>query len=160
MNKNDRSAEHNKRALPAVLRALVVSGCVWFTVLSLCLLTIQALAATAEKGTVQSAVEPTRFLLLFPFSLTLAAAGTVRRSHLPGAARLILHPVLCLSGFLLFCYLPYGLSAKHTPAQVLLFVLTALILYAILLAVYLPVTRHKQQKAREEAPYQSQFNKH
>lgn len=136
------------------LRSLWRGTCAWFTVLCTVLLLISLALSDSLI------IEPSRFLLLLPFSFLLAAAALVRRAkRLPVAARCILHPILALGGFYLCCYLPYQINAKPSGSQIFLVLLLVAILYGVGMGIYLGVTYALNRKKDDSADYVSQFGK-
>ena len=128
------------------LKSLLQKTCLWYSGISLFVLTFNVILYNNEKV----AVSPLNFLLFFPFALCLSLAALVRRSDkLPTAARVLLHPVCVLGGFALCVYLP----SNQNP--VVLAVAAAV--YAITVLISRLRGRGRQKKQAENAPYISQF---
>ena len=144
-------------AQPSLLRALWLGTCARYTVLCLLLLLISAIAANSLTVTY---VDTLRFFLLLPFALCVTLAARVRRSDkLRTGAQCVLHPVLFLGGFYLFCYLPFQLSTKPSGQQVLLVLCLAALLYGICMAIVVLISGRKKRKVLDDTPYVSQFGK-
>ena len=164
MNKTPRKTDNNsagKECNQPDAKALAVSvlrnTCIWFTVLSLCILLVTLLSSAIDDTSSSAYLRVSRFLLLLPFAFCAALAGEVRRSSLPPAARGMLHPCISLGGFILFVYLPVNLEQAHTPAKTLLWILAILVVYLVGLFIYLGVRRTRNRKKAADTPYQSQF---
>jgi hypothetical protein len=159
--KTDKNRAAKSQTQPDV-KARIVSElkntCVWFTVLSLCILLITLISSAVDETSSAAYLRATRFLLLLPFALCATLAGDVRRSSLPAVVRGILHPVLSLGGFILFIYLPVNLSQGHTSMQTLLWILAILVIYLVGFLVYIGISHAKRSKKGNSAPYQSQFH--
>ena len=122
MNKSSVKAQNKQTEAPAapspaaILRDLWLGTCARYTVLCLILLVTSAIASASLTVTY---VDSVRFFLLLPFGLCLTLAARVRRSHkLSSGAKCGLHPIIFLSSFYLFCYLPYQLRTKPSGMQV------------------------------------------
>lgn len=155
MNKTNSEA-HTTKALTFV-KNLWLGTCARYTVLCLILLVTSAIASDSLTMTY---VDTVRFFLLLPCGLCLTLAAWVRHSDkLSTGAKVGLHALTTLGGFYLFCYLPYQLRTKPSGMQVLIILLTAVILYAIVMGVVAAVTAKDRQKKRDTAPYKSQYRK-
>lgn len=75
------------------------------------------------------------FLMLYPFSLAVAAAHLVRKSDKMGVgAKCILHPLLCLLGIFLV-YLPYMVRNAFPVASVMVHLFAFAVAYGLVTAV-------------------------
>ena len=164
MNKTPRKTDNNSTGKSqdwpdgkALAVSVLRNTCIWFTVLSLCILLVTLLSSTIDDTSSSAYLRVSRFLLLLPFAFCAALAGEVRRSALPAATRGILHPLISLSGFILFVYLPVNLEQAHTPAKTLLWILAILAVYLVGFFIYLGVRRVRNRKKAADTPYQSQF---
>ena len=134
----------SKKTSPVV--SLLQSTCVWYSGISLLVLVINVILSTNEK----TYVSPLDFLLFFPFALCMALATLVRRtSKLTAAARVVLHPICVLGGFVLFVFLP----SSQSPVMLLL----AAVIYGITVFVLWLRARRNRQKEVDNTPYISQF---
>ena len=160
MNKQPRKAQniHSETAtVSARLRSLWRGACTRFTLLCLFMLVTSAIAADSLTTTY---VDTVHFFLLLPFGLCLTLAAEVRRSPKFGSgAKVGLHALCTLGGFYLFGSLPYQVRTKPSGMQILLILLTAILVYALVMGIYVAATAKSRQKKRNETPYESQFRK-
>lgn len=111
----------------SVFKKALRATCLWYTVISLCLLVVGLIA-----GNGQSYLDATSFLLLFPFGLAMALAGMLYRSgKLRRWARWLLHYAITLCALLVFVLLPH-MNGAVSPVTVLLLCVLLSILYWIL----------------------------
>ena len=160
MNKRAPKVKNNQTTPPraaALLRELWLGSCARYTVLCLCLLVVSAIAAESLTVTY---VDALRFFLLLPFALCLTLAARVRRAdRLSGGAKCALHPLLCLGGFYLCCYLPFQVSTKPSGGQILLLLCLAALVYGLGTVLLWLATRKGRQAAIDHTPYVSQFGR-
>ena len=160
MNKPTREVQNTtiEEATPkACLKSLWLGTCSRFTLLCLFMLVTSAIAADSLTTTY---VDTVHFFLLLPFGLCLTLAAWVRRSpKLGSGAKVGLHALCTLGGFYLFGYLPYQVRTKPSGMQILLILLTAILVYALVMGIYVAATAKSRQKKRNETPYESQFRK-
>lgn len=139
-----------------LVRDMLASTCIWFTVLFLLVILF---GAVASGSFTMNYIHTVRYLLLIPFAFCLTLAGMVRRSSLPVAARAVLHLICSVGGFYLCVYLPYQLESKPLGRNVLIIMLLSLVVWLIAFFIYLGITRRRSRRAIEEKPYVSQFRK-
>ena len=160
MNKPPRKAQNinsGSDSPVARLNSLWLGTCARFTLLCLFMLVTSAIASDSLTITY---VDTVRFFLLLPFGLCLTLAAGVRRSaKLSSGAKVGLHALCTLGGFYLFGYLPYQVRTKPSGMQILLILLTATLVYALVMGIYAAITAKTRQKKRDETPYESQFSK-
>lgn len=139
------------------LRDLWLGSCARYTVLCLLMMVISAIASDSITVTY---IEPVRFFLLLPFALFLTLAAWSRRAErLPKGAKLALHPILVMGGFYLFCYLPFQISSKPSPQQILILLMLALLVYALSMGILLAISHALRRKKTEDTPYVSQYDR-
>ena len=112
------------------IKQWLVSGCVWYAVISLIFLIID-IALSNTKAT--HVISSTSFLLIFPFGLSMAGAGMLYRSKLPRWSRILSHYVISVVSFLLFMLLPAGSASSGVYVLLMLVLLT--VIYWILFAL-------------------------
>lgn len=114
----------------SILKQWLRGTCLWYTVISLCLLVAGAMA-----GTGQTALDTTSFLLLFPFGFAMSAAGFLYRSKSVARwIRMLSHYAITLVAFLAFVLLPH-LNGTVTPVTVLILCVLLSALYWILFLI-------------------------
>ena len=157
MNKPAPEAQ-NKQATPAsTLMSLWLGTCARYTVLCLLLMLISAIAADSQTPPY---VDSLRFFLILPFSFCVTVAARIRNADkLSAGVKCALHPLIVLSGFYLFCYLPFQISTKPSGQQVLLILLLVAILYGIFMGIFCLIRSGSRRKKVEDTPYVSQFGK-
>ena len=112
------------------IKQWLVSGCVWYAVISLMFLIID-IALSNTKAT--HVISSTSFLLIFPFGLSMSGAGMLYRSKLPRWSRILSHYVISVVSFLLFMLLPAGSASSGVYVLLMLVLLT--VIYWILFAL-------------------------
>ena len=114
----------------AKIKQWLVSGCVWYAIISLIFLIID-IALSNTKAT--HVISSTSFLLIFPFGLSMAGAGMLCRSKLPRWSRILSHYLISVVSFLLFMLLPAGSASSGVYVLLMLVLLT--VIYWILFAL-------------------------
>ena len=144
--KNDKK---KSTALPEKVKYILVSSCVYFSAITLFLLIIQSFSADIRY------VTPTRFLLIYPFSLTMALGNLVLESKsLKPAAKVITHYLISVGAFYAFLLAP----AKNSGNPVtLILILTAI--YFIIAIPIIVVRARKRKKENDATPYVSVYSK-
>ena len=100
-------------------------GCVYFTVIALCLTLFDFLSSS--PGSIASSA----FLLIFPAALTISGASMLLHSDtMPRWARILCHYLLTVFAIFVFLYLPTKKTVQ--PMQALLMFLVFSIVYWIL----------------------------
>ena len=112
------------------IKEWLVSGCVWYAVISLIFLIID-IALSNTKAT--HVISSTSFLLIFPFGLAMSGAGMLYRSKLPRWSRILSHYLISVVSFLLFMLLPAGSASSGVYVLLMLVLLT--VIYWILFAL-------------------------
>ena len=112
------------------IKQWLVSGCVWYAVISLIFLIID-IALSNTKAT--HVISSTSFLLIFPFGLSMSGAGMLYRSKLPRWSRILSHYLISVVSFLLFMLLPAGSASSGVYVLLMLVLLT--VIYWILFAL-------------------------
>ena len=112
------------------IKQWLVSGCVWYAVISLIFLIID-IALSNTKAT--HVISSTSFLLIFPFGLSMSGAGMLYRSKLPRWSRSLSHYIISVVSFLLFMLLPAGSTSSGVYVLLMLVLLT--VIYWILFAL-------------------------
>ena len=114
----------------AKIKQWLVSGCVWYAVISLIFLIID-IALSNTKAT--HVISSTSFLLIFPFGLSMSGAGMIYRGKLPRWSRILSHYLISVVSFLLFMLLPAGSASSGVYVLLMLVLLT--VIYWILFAL-------------------------
>lgn len=128
------------------LKKTFTIACIYYAVISLALLLIQAIA---NGGFDSTAIGTLNFLLLFPFSLSIAAAQTLNRhANLSTAVRRLLHYLIFTLAFFLFLWLP-SLNADSKPMNSLIVLLLFSGLYWLVVLI-VSVTKKRFHSLREE----------
>ena len=163
MNKSAQTAQTNSKTegSRSCLKSILCATCCYYTVFSLVMVLVTALAS----GSFEVGVYSPKLLLLLPLSAAIATSQAILGvESISRGVRYFLHPVLCLGAAYLCIILPYQLEQASlgrtvTPAQLLLFVLAAAVVYgvAVLIRVLLRGAMGKRREA--ETPYESQFGK-
>ena len=144
----------------ALLWQVVRNACCVFTLCSVVLILIQwAIAGSIDDAVI--AVDA--FLLLYPLSLGIAGAHTIRLSaKVPMWAKYICHPLLCLGGVIV-AYLPYKIRNAFPASTVMVHLLAFAVVYGVVMAVLYILSLIKRgskgQKRAEETTYQPVFGK-
>ena len=160
MNKRPNDSTDRQTPAPTAssrLRDLWLGSCARYTVLCLLMMVVSAIASGSLTVTY---IDPIRFFLLLPFAVFLTLAAWTRRAKgLSVGAKCALHPLLVMSGFYLFCYLPFQIISKPSGQQVLILIILALLAYGIGMGIFLAFSRLVGRKTTEEAPYVSQYSR-
>ncbi len=121
-------------------------ACIYYAVISLALLLIQAIANGGFEAT---AVGTLNFLLIFPFSLSISAAQTLHlHASLSGAVRRLLHYLIFTLAFFLFLWLP-TINADSNPMNSLIVILLFSALYWLVVLI-VSATKKRFHSFREE----------
>ncbi len=114
-----------------VIKRLLVGACIYYSVFSLLLLTINVMINGQVAGSVLSVPN---VLMLFPFAFSLSGAEFIRKSDkLSGGVRVLLHYLILAAAFLLFLWAPS--NAQKTIQSALLLLFLESIVYWIVYAV-------------------------
>lgn len=135
-----------------IINHIISYSCIYFTALALLILIAQALSS---DGNEVSFMAPSRFLMLFPFTLAVAVADCVFMVKDMGmASKVIIHYATLAISFYVFVCSP--IKNGSNP-----FALVAIIsvLYFIVATPVLIIVSAKNKKQRESVPYQSVYKK-
>lgn len=144
----DNNTKKTNQALEKLIYVLL-RACSYFTAITLFLLIIQSLKADSRY------VSPTRFLLIFPFGVSLAVGNLVLKSKsLSIFAKTVSHYLISVVSFYVFLIAPIGKSANPIP---LILILT--VVYFIVATPIIIIAAKKHKKELEEAPYVSIYSK-
>jgi hypothetical protein len=128
------------------LKKTFTAACIYYAVISLALLLLQAIA---NGGFHSTAVGTLNFLLIFPFSLSISVAQAIHlHASFSAAARRLLHYLIFTLAFFLFLWLP-SLNADSKPMNSLIVLLLFSVLYW-LVALIVSVTKKRFHSFREE----------
>ena len=121
----------------------------YFTVITLLLLFAQALQEESRY------VLPSRFLLIYPFSILMAVGNLlIRARSLKISAKLPLHYLLTVLSFYVFLLAPI----ENGPNPFVVLITLTAVYFAV--AIPIAVAGHiKRKKNEEKIPYQSQFSR-
>jgi len=130
-------------------RSVIFRTCLYFTCIVLLLLSAQAIAT---EDSVAKYVEPSRFLMIFPFAITVAIADMVwKAQNAKTALKLTVHYIAITAAFYVFLYLP--VQSSQNPTSPLIIIALLSVVYFICATTAL-VIRAKIRKKKEEAtPY-------
>lgn len=143
-----KKTETTKASLGARLLHIFLWSSAYFTVISVALLLTQSFDSSMY-------VSPTRFLLIYPFSLVMALGNLVIKSRsIKTFAKTLLHCIMTISALYLFLILPTGNVANTLVVLLVFAAIYFLIATPILVVVYI-----KRKKAEEQIPYQAMFTK-
>ena len=120
------------------LKKWLGGACVWFTAASLVMLLIGILFLPNMDY-----IATLSYLLFFPFGLCMSCAGMLLRAErIAPTWRILLHFVITLASFILFVFLPSGVTL--TLPFIFFFLLLFSIIYWIIIGV-LHILRTKKQ---------------
>ncbi len=127
-----------------LFRKWIRGGCVWYAVVSLAILLVGVLTDTPFTG--NGALS---FLLIFPFGLSVSAAGLLYR-HKPIARwiRILSHYSITVVAFLVFLLLP-NMQGDVTGARVLIMLFAISVVYWFLYLL-VHIFRKRLNKLLEE----------
>ena len=163
VNKSDKTAQTNSKTegSTSCLASILRASCCYYTVFSLVMILVAALA----NGSFEVGVYSPKLLLLLPLSAAVASAQAILRiESLSRGVRYFLHPVLCLGAAYLFIILPHQLEQASrggtvSPAQLLLLVLAAAVVYGAAVLIRALIKGAIGKRREKETPYESQFGK-
>ncbi len=122
-----------------ILKQTFTTACIYYTIISLALLLGLGII---NGGFHSSAVDSLRFILIFPFSLSIAVARMINRyASFSAVWRRLLHYSIFTLAFFLFLWLPY-LNADSKPINSVIVLLLFSVLYWI---AYLIVSLTKKR---------------
>ena len=142
-----------KNDTPTPIRKLLLYLFLWssayFTVITLLLLFAQALQSDSRY------VDPSRFLLIYPFGIMMAFGNlTLKSKKIKLAAKTALHYAITVLSFYFFL-----LSTSEKSGNPFTLILILTIVYFVIAAPIVVVCRIKSKKENEATPYKSQFSK-
>lgn len=163
VNKSDKTAQTNSKTegLTSCLVSILRASCCYYTVFSIVMILVAALA----NGSFEVGVYSPKLLLLLPLAAAIALAEELLRIEtLPRGAVYFLHPVLCLGASYFCIILPRQLERASVggtvpPAQVLLLVLIAAVVYGAAVLIRALIKGAIGKRREKETPYESQFGK-
>ncbi len=121
----------------------LTGGCIWYTVVTVLLLTLQKLMPDVSSG-----VNATSFLLILPFGLSISGGNLLLRwERIPRYLRRIGHYLAVLLAVVLFLWLPANTAAS--PATLLILFVAGTALYWLLFGL-VHLFRNRILKALEE----------
>lgn len=140
-----------KPSLILPVKQIFVSSAVLFTVAVLLLGFI--LAGTSGD----LSIDPIRFLLIYPFALSLATGNHLHKAkkHSPFLAFLF-HFLFTVGGFFLFLYLPAYKGASSSSSFLILLLFT--LIYLVIYGIYALFRSRWKKQVRLESDYQPQFS--
>ena len=140
---------------------VVKNACCIFTLCSVLLILINwAIAGTLDEAT----IFVDAFFMLYPLSLGLSAAHTLRQSQLPTWVKGVGHPLLCMGGIVL-AYLPYQNRNSFPASTVMVHLLAFAVAYGLVMAVVYIVSllihgkKSKKPATKDSQPYTPLFSK-
>ncbi|MBE6589739.1 MAG: hypothetical protein E7643_06120 [Ruminococcaceae bacterium] len=108
------------------LKKWLCGACVWFTAVSLTMLLIGIIFLPGMDY-----IASLSYLLFFPFALCMSAAGMLTEAQkLAKGLRSLLHYLITLVSFVLFLYLPSGVTAT-LPFLLFFFLLLSMIYWIV-----------------------------
>ena len=135
-----------------VLNHIISYSCIYFTVISLLILIVQALSAQENEV---SFIAPSRFLMLFPFTLAVAVADCIFMvKSMKMASKVLVHYASLAVSFYAFVCAP-----MNNGTSPLAIVALITVIYFIVATPILIIVSAKNKKKRESVPYQSIYKK-
>ncbi len=127
-----------------LFRKWIRGGCVWYAVASLAILLVGYLTDTPFTGS-----GALSFLLIFPFGLSVSAAGLLyRQNSIARWIRILSHYSITAVAFLVFLLLP-NMQGEVTGARILIMLLVVSVLYWVLFLL-VHIFRRRLGKLLEE----------
>ena len=155
------SPTQNTPSILARIWGVVKNACCIFTLCSVLLILINwAMAGTLDEAT----IFVDAFFMLYPLSLGLAAAHTLRQSQLSAWVKGVGHPVLCMGGIII-AYLPYQIRNSFPASTVMVHLLAFAVVYGLVMAgVYVTSLlihgkKGKKTATKDSQPYTPLFSK-
>ncbi len=135
-----------------VIKYILSHSCIYFTAATLVLLFIIQITSGSES---EKAIEPSRFLLIYPFTFAFALADCIFKVRSLGtAAKVFIHYAIVVISFYAFVCAP----AKSAANPIVIIVFMSLVYFII--ATPILIVRHSIKKKKEkEVPYQSIYVK-
>lgn len=133
------------------IKQIFVSSAVIFTVAVLLLGFILA----GASGNLS--IDPIRFLLIFPFALSLAIGNDLHKAKKNSPfLSFLFHFIFTVGGFFLFLYLPAYKDASSSSSFLILLLFAAV--YLVIYGIYAIFRSRWKKQVRLESDYQSQFS--
>lgn len=138
--------------LKKLIKKIISSACIYYTIISAVYMLIMTFITTDDAP----AVEASRVLLFFVFSILWAIADALKRfKAIPFPFGRIIHFIICIFGL----YSCFMLPVRMTPSNIL----TGLIIFSLIYWIYVGLKAFFASRLkinREEAQkYQGQFKK-
>ena len=144
--------EPQKLSAKGVIKYIIGYSSTVFTAISLFLLTVQSLTVGEDEI---AFVDPSRFLMLFPFALCTAAASLIFKARsLKLWAKFLIHYIV--SATALYAFVCKPAENGTNPFSI---VILASLLYFIAAGTILVIRAVKEKKERDAIPYQSVYGK-
>jgi len=131
---------------------IISYSCIYFTAIALLILIVQALSANENEV---SFMAPSRFLMLYPFTLAVAVADCIFMvKEMKTFSKVLIHYASFAISFYIFVCSPIK-NGSNPIAMVAI----VSVLYFIVATPILIVASSKSKKKRESVPYQSVYKK-
>ena len=138
-----------KKFIPDIIRYIINHSCIYFTLLSLVLLFIQYI--TSENAT--SYIEPSRFLLLFPFAFCISVAECIFKAKtLNIFIRVLVHYAVFVISFYVFVCAP---TANLNKPIIIMTLVT--VIYFIVAIPILVIRGAVKKKQKDSIPYEGVY---
>lgn len=135
-------------------KRIMKNSCVYFTVISVILLTIQLIFGEQSDYTT---VTPWRFILIYPYSCLISAARELMKyDKLSYPIRVIFHYFAVIWGFFFLMYLPASMKASGSTLLVALSLLTMLYIFSFI--AYKLISGVFKSKSNKRKQYDSIFS--
>lgn len=135
-----------------IINHIISYSCIYFTAIALLILIAQALSAQSNEV---SFMAPSRFLMLFPFTLAVAIADCIFMVKGMGMlSKVLVHYATFAVSFYIFVCSPI----KNGSNPIALVAIVS-VLYFIVATPILIIASSKNKKKRESVPYQSVYKK-
>ena len=134
-----------------VIKYIISHSCIYFTAVAIILLIAQSISA----GDSEKTIEPLRFLLIYPFTLAVAAADCIFKARSLGTGtKATIHYAITVLAFYLFVCAP----AKSAANPIVIVLFLSFIYFLIATPILIVFSSVKKKKSKE-VPYQSVYGK-
>ena len=143
-------SDANKLSARDVINHIISKSCIYFTAIALVLLIAQALSVEGDEI---AFVDPTRFFMLYPFTLCIAIAELIFKAKTVKTVwKLLVHyGVLVLSFYIFVC------SPVKTETNPVAIVALVSLLYFAAAGTVLIIRAAKAKKEQKQVPYESVY---
>ena len=134
-----------------VIKYALTRSCIYFTAITVIILAAQIILIGASEKT----IEPSRFLLIYPFTLAFSLADCIFKARALGiTAKVFIHYAVAVFSFYAFVYAPT--KSEANPVVIIVFLSAVYFIIATPFLIVRAVNKKKKEKA---VPYQSIYSK-